>query len=213
MDSMQSGLRRRRLGMAFVVSVGLGLAGCGGGDLDPLDLVDGDSDGGGSSGGEGLPLHEAFLALQTGMSTFDVEDQMPGSAPEGTASQVMRWETDAETVEVRFIGSTIFEADWTERSTGSTEHRSFIVGSGGSGSPQTLYDTYVALRSGMTKSEVVALAPVVPSQGSDTEQVLWVLGEEALGVMFNGVSNSSVISFAQWGLSIAAGGQTESRSF
>ena len=128
-------------------------------------------------------------------------------------SQVMRWETDAETVEVRFIGSTIFEADWTERSTGRTEHRSFIVGSGGSGSPQTLYDTYVALRSGMTKSEVVALAPVVPSQGSDTEQVLWVLGEEALGVMFNGASNSSAISFAQWGLSIAAGGQTESRSF
>jgi hypothetical protein len=76
-----------------------------------------------------------------------------------------------------------------------------------------LYDVYQALRSGMTKAEVIRITPVAPFQGADTEQVLWVKDEEALGVRFNGTAESSVIVFAQWGLSVAAGGRTESRSF
>ncbi|MEZ5702361.1 MAG: hypothetical protein R3E42_11105 [Burkholderiaceae bacterium] len=88
-------------------------------------------------------------------------------------------------------------------------------GGGGSSSPSidTLHDAYVALASGMTKAQVIALVPVDPSQGARTSQVLWVKGEEALGVRFNGSSDTSTIVFAQWGLSIPAGGKTESRRF
>ena len=77
----------------------------------------------------------------------------------------------------------------------------------------TLYDAYLALQSGMTKAQVIALVPVSPSQGADTNQVLWVKGEEALGVEFKGSGNTNAVVFAQWGLSIAAGGRTESRRF
>lgn len=213
MVSMQSGVRRRRLGMALLVSAGLGLTGCGGGGLDPLGVVDDESDDADSGGA--LPLYDAFVSLEAGMDTGGVEERVPGTGAKSANGSVWRWETDAEILVVKFVGVTISEADWTNRSTGRTEHRSFLGGSGGSGdgSPQTLYETYVALRSGMTKSDVAALAPVGPSQGYNTDQVLWVLGEEALGVKFNGSTNSSVITFAQWGLSIAAGGRNESRNF
>ncbi len=86
-------------------------------------------------------------------------------------------------------------------------------GNGGSGSPGTLYEAFKGLRSGMTKSQVIAYVPVRPSQGADTNQVLWVKGEEALGVKFNGSSSGSIITFAQWGLSIEAGGRDETRNF
>jgi hypothetical protein len=86
-------------------------------------------------------------------------------------------------------------------------------GGGGGPSIDTLHDAYVALSSGMTKAQVIALVPVDPSQGASTSQVLWVKGEEALGVRFNGSSDTSTIVFAQWGLSIPAGGRTESRRF
>ncbi len=77
----------------------------------------------------------------------------------------------------------------------------------------TLYDAYKSLRSGMTKSQVIALVPVSPSQGRDTSQVLWVDNEEALGVRFNGTSDSSVITYAEWGTDIPSGGRQESRNF
>lgn len=83
----------------------------------------------------------------------------------------------------------------------------------GGGSIQTLYDAFVALRSGMTRAQVIALVPVRPSQGADTYQVLWVDGNEALGVRFNGSSDGSTIVFAQWGLDIPSGGRQETRSF
>ena len=88
-------------------------------------------------------------------------------------------------------------------------------GSSGSGSGQdeTLYQAYLALRSGMTRAAVIAAVTVGPSQGASTDQVLWVKGEESLGVRFNGSTDASVITFAQWGLSVAAGGRNESRSF
>lgn len=87
-------------------------------------------------------------------------------------------------------------------------------GGGGGGSDiNTLYDAYKALTPGMTKAEVLNLVPFKPSQGESTRQVLWVEGQEALGVRFNGTSLTGVITFAQWGLSIPAGGQNESRNF
>ena len=87
-------------------------------------------------------------------------------------------------------------------------------GGGGGGSDiNTLHDAYKALAPGMTKAEVLDLVPFKPSQGASTSQVLWVDGQEALGVRFNGSSSTGVITFAQWGMSIPAGGQNESRSF
>lgn len=87
-------------------------------------------------------------------------------------------------------------------------------GGGGGGSDiKTLYDAYKALAPGMTKAEVLDLVPFKPSQGASTSQVLWMEGQEALGVRFNGSSSTGVITFAQWGMSIPAGGQNESRSF
>jgi hypothetical protein len=87
-------------------------------------------------------------------------------------------------------------------------------GGGGGGSDiNTLHDAYKALAPGMTKAEVLDLVPFKPSQGASTSQVLWVEGQEALGVRFNGSSSTGVITFAQWGMSIPAGGQNESRSF
>lgn len=87
-------------------------------------------------------------------------------------------------------------------------------GGGGGGSEiNTLHDAYKALAPGMTKAEVLDLVPFKPSQGASTSQVLWVEGQEALGVRFNGSSSTGVITFAQWGMSIPAGGQNESRSF
>ncbi len=87
-------------------------------------------------------------------------------------------------------------------------------GSGsGSGQDDTLYRAYLALRSGTTRAQVIAAVPVSPSQGANTDQVLWIKGEEALGVRFDGSSDNSVIVFAQWGLSAAAGGRNESRNF
>ncbi|MBT9553536.1 MAG: hypothetical protein IV088_22050 [Hydrogenophaga sp.] len=87
-------------------------------------------------------------------------------------------------------------------------------GGGGGGSDiNTLHDAYKALTPGMTKAEVLDLVPFKPSQGASTSQVLWVEGQEALGVRFNGTSSTGVITFAQWGLSIPAGGQNESRNF
>jgi hypothetical protein len=82
-----------------------------------------------------------------------------------------------------------------------------------SGQDGTLYQAYLALRSGMTRAQVIAAVPVSPSQGAYTDQVLWVKGDEALCVRFNGSSDASVITFAQWGLSISAGGRNESRDF
>lgn len=219
-----SGVSRRRVGLGGVLMFGLGLAGCGGGGLDPLGLGDdddsegsggGNEGGGGSAGGQ--PLYDAFLALRPDMRLSDVEKRVPGTASQGDNDNEWRWETSTETLVVRFIGNTISEAIWTDRTSDRTERRAYVFtgggGGSGSGAAQTLYDMYKALRPGMTKSQVVASAPVSPSQGIDTDQVLWVLGEEALGVKFNGTSNSSVITFAQWGLSIAAGGRNESRSF
>lgn len=86
-------------------------------------------------------------------------------------------------------------------------------GGGGGGKVKTLYDAYLALESGMTKQEVLRLVPFEPSQGENTSQVLWVEGEEALGVRFDGGSDVARITFAQWGLSIPAGGRNESRNF
>ncbi|MGS5088427.1 hypothetical protein ACVC7V_18250 [Hydrogenophaga sp. A37] len=87
-------------------------------------------------------------------------------------------------------------------------------GGGGGGSDiNTLHDAYKALTPGMTKAEVLDLVPFKPSQGASTSQVLWVEGQEALGVRFNGSSSTGVITFAQWGMSIPAGGQNESRNF
>lgn len=85
--------------------------------------------------------------------------------------------------------------------------------SSGSGRPKTLYDAYLALASGMSKAQVLALVPFNPSQGADTAEVLWVEADEALGVRFNGTSSGAAITFAQWGLSIASGGREESRNF
>lgn len=87
-------------------------------------------------------------------------------------------------------------------------------GGGGGGSDiNTLYDAYKALTPGMTKAEVLDLVPFKSSQGASTSQVLWVEGQEALGVRFNSSSSTGVITFAQWGMSIPAGGQNESRNF
>ncbi len=65
----------------------------------------------------------------------------------------------------------------------------------------------------MTRGEVIQRVPVAVSQGATTSQVLWIDGEEALGVRFNGSSDGSTITFAQWGLSIAAGSRNETRTF
>ena len=86
-------------------------------------------------------------------------------------------------------------------------------GGGGGSGINSLYDAYKALTPGMTKAEVLDLVPFKPSQGASTSQVLWVEGQEALGVRFNGTSSTGVITFAQWGKSIPAGGQNESRNF
>lgn len=207
---------RRRMAGLLVGLTGLALAGCGGGDeLDPLGLID-DSDSGNNynntDSGGAWPLHDAFVKLVNGMTESTVRKKVPGTPTKDASTGKLRWETSAEILEIKFVGSIIDSAVWTDRATGRTEKRTFGIGAG-SGSPGTLYEAFKGLRSGMTKSQVIAYVPVRPSQGADTNQVLWVKGEEALGVKFNGSSNGSIITFAQWGLSIEAGGRDETRNF
>jgi hypothetical protein len=170
MNAKQGGVSRRRLGLWWLASSGLLFAGCGGGGLDPLDVVN-EIDNGSS---DADPLKDC-----NSDQVIDVKDDCNGDGKlDDSDKQCCR---------------------------GST--------SSGSGQDGTLYQAYLALRSGMTRAQVIAAVPVSPSQGASTDQVLWVKGDEALGVKFNGSADASVITFAQWGLSIAAGGRNESRNF
>jgi hypothetical protein len=170
MGSMKDGVSRRRLGVWWLASAGLMVTGCGGGGLDPLDVVDDPGDNG-----------------------TDVDPQKDCN--------------DDRVIDLKDDCNNDGKLD-------DSDKQCCRGGSGsGSGQDGTLYQAYLALRSGMTRAEVIAAVPVSPSQGASTDQVLWVKGDEALGVKFNGSTDASVITFAQWGLSIAAGGRNESRNF
>jgi len=192
----QWGLSRRELGLGLAGAMGLVLAGCGGGDDD-----------------DGQPLYTAFNGLRGGMTREDVQT-LVGTAPvAGTSSQLMRWESETEILEVRFSGTLIASARWTDRVTGKTYLRTFSGGSRATGGTGSLYQAFLALRPGMTKAAVIGMVPVRVSQGGATSQVLWIDGQESLGVRFNGSGDGSVITFAQWGLSIPAGNRDETRTF
>ena len=191
------GLGRRELGLGLAAAMGLVLAGCGGGDDDDKQ-----------------PLYTAFNNLRAGMTREDVQRLVGGTPVSGTSSQVLRWESATEVLEVQFSGGLISIARWTDRLTGKTFVRTFgFSGTGGSGSTGSLYEAFKALRPGMTKSEVIRMVPVTVSQGASSSQVLWIDGEEALGVRFNGSGDGATLTFAQWGLSIPAGSRNETRTF
>lgn len=187
---------RRQFGIGLVAGVGLVLAGCGGGD-------DGDDQ----------PLYAAFNDLRAGMTKDDVQRRVDQAPLSGTSASVLRWETDAEILEVTFSGNLIATARWTDRKTGQSFLRTFRFAGNGGGGTGTLYQAFLALRPGMTRADVIQRVPVNVSQGASTSQVLWIDGEEALGVRFNGSSDGATVTFAQWGLSIAAGSRNETRTF
>ena len=193
---LSSALTRRQLGLGLLSGIGLALAGCGGGD-------DGDDQ----------PLYAAFNDLRAGMTREDVQRLVNRTPLSGTSASVLRWETDTEILEVTFSGDRIATARWTDRTTGRSYLRTFRFAGNGGGGTGTLYQAFLALRPGMTRSEVIQRVPVAVSQGATTSQVLWIDGEEALGVRFNGSSDGSTITFAQWGLSIAAGSRNDTRTF
>jgi uncharacterized lipoprotein YmbA len=192
----RSAWTRRQLGLGLLSGIGLVLAGCGGGD-------DGDDQ----------PLYAAFNDLRAGMTKEDVQRRVNLAPLSGTSSSVLRWETDTEILEVTFSGNLISMARWTDRNTGQSFLRTFRFAGNGGGGTGTLYEAFLALRPGMTRADVIRRVPVDVSQGASSSQVLWVDGEEALGVRFNGSSDGSTITFAQWGLSIAAGSRNETRTF
>ena len=189
-------LSRRQLGLGLLSGLGLALTGCGGGD-------DGDDQ----------PLSAAFNDLRAGMTRDDVQRLVNRAPVSGTSASVLRWETDTDILEVTFSGDRIATARWTDRTTGRSYLRTFRFAGNGGGGTGTLYQAFLALRPGMTRGEVIQRVPVAVSQGGTTSQVLWIDGEEALGVRFNGSSDGSTITFAQWGLSIAAGSRNETRTF
>lgn len=193
---------RRTAAWAMLVASTAMLWGCGGSD-------------GGSDDDAGQPLYRAFNDLRAGMSPEQVQ-RVVGLTPSGSnTANPLVWETERERLEVTFQRGVIVSARWTDRQNGRTFLRTFRVSGNGGGSvqPGTLYEAYLALRPGMTRAEVIRMVPVPVSQGANTSQVLWVQGQEALGVRFNGSTDASVITFAQWGLSLSAGGRDESRSF
>lgn len=192
----QATLGRRQLGLGVLCAIGLGLTGCGGGD-------DGDDQ----------PLYAAFNDLRAGMTRDDVQRRVDQTPLSGTSASVLRWESDTEMLEVTFSGSLISTARWTDRKTGQSFLRTFRFAGNGGGGTGSLYQAFLALRPGMTRADVIQRVPVDVSQGASTSQVLWIDGEEALGVRFNGSSDGSTITFAQWGLSIAAGSRNETRTF
>ena len=171
MGDLSAGLSRRRLGGWWMASAGLALVGCGGGDLDPLGVID------------------------------DASDE----------------DVDPDQRDCNLDGKVDLKDDCSNDGKVDDKDKGCCLGRGdessGSGSPRTLYDAYLALASGMSKAQVLALVPFRPSQGADTAEVLWVEADEALGVRFNGTASGATITFAQWGLSIAAGGRQESRNF
>ena len=202
-DFDQTGVRPNRRAATWVLLAAASgvLWGCGG------------SDGGDDDGGQ--PLYRAFNDLRAGMTPEQVR-RVVGLEPSGNAAaNPLVWETDKERLEVTFQRGVIVSARWTDRQSGRSYLRTFRLSGNGGGStaPGTLYEAYLALRPGMTRAEVIRLVPVAVSQGATTSQVLWVQGQEALGVRFNGSTDASVITFAQWGLSISAGGREESRTF
>lgn len=188
-------LTRRRLGLGLLSGAGLVLAGCGGGDDDEPSLLD------------------AFNDLRAGMSRDDVQRVVNRTPLTGASASVLRWETETERLEVVFSGDRIATARWTDRTTGRSYLRTFGFSGNGGGRTGTLYEAFLSLRPGMTRAEVIRRVPVAVSQGGSTSQVLWIDGEEALGVRFNGSSDGATITFAQWGLSISAGSRTETRTF
>lgn len=192
----QATLGRRQLGLGVLSALGLGLTGCGGGD-------DGDDQ----------PLYAAFNDLRAGMTRDDVQSRVDQTPLSGTSASVLRWESDTEMLEVTFSGALISTARWTDRKTGQSFLRTFRFAGNGGGGTGSLYQAFLALRPGMTRADVIQRVPVDVSQGATTSQVLWIDGEEALGVRFNGSSDGATITFAQWGLSIAAGSRNETRTF
>lgn len=192
---------RRTATWALLVATTATLWGCGG------------SDGGDDDGGQ--PLFRAFNDLRAGMTPDQVRRLVPLDPAGNPAANPIVWETERERLEVTFQRGVIVSARWTDRQNGRSYQRTFRFSGNGAGSaqPGTLYEAYLALRPGMTRAEVIRLVPVAVSQGANTNQVLWVQGQEALGVQFNGSTDASVITFAQWGLSISAGSRTETRTF
>jgi hypothetical protein len=198
MNSNMPRLGRRDLGIGLLAAVGLVVAGCGGG-------------GGNDDGGQ--LLYSAFNRLTGNMREADVKKLVDGSPAETDAPRSLEWTSEKDRLEVRFSGGYVSSATWTDLVTGQRLVRNFKGGSiGGAGDTGSLYQSYLALRPGMTKSEVIAMVRVAVSQGAGSSQVLWIDGEEALGVRFNGTANSSTVTFAQWGLSIAAGSRSETRT-
>jgi uncharacterized lipoprotein YmbA len=191
---------RRQMTLALLGATSALLWGCGGSDGDEEDT--------------GQPLYQAFNDLRGGMSPEQVRRTVPLDPVSSPSANPLVWETARERLEVSFQGGVIVSARWTDRQTGRTYLRTFrVTGGGAGGRPGTLYDAYLALRPGMTRAQVVRLVPVAVSQGGSTSQLLWVEGVEALGVRFDGSTDGSTITFAQWGLSIPAGGRDESRTF
>lgn len=188
---------RRALGAGMAAALALMAVGCGGGG--------GDDEG-------GLPLYSAFNQLKGTMTQANVKRLVDGD-PVATSATQLVWETEAERLEVNFSNGYVSSATWTDRATGQRLMRTFKNGGiAGAGNTGSLYESYLALRSGMSKSEVIRMVRVAVSQGEGTSQVLWIDGQEALGVRFNGSANTSTVTFAQWGLSIAAGSRTETRT-
>jgi hypothetical protein len=194
-DSTGYALGRRELGMGLLAALGLMVVGCGGGDDD-----------------DGQPLYSAFNALRLTMDEADVRDLIDGDPVESSSSSLV-WESEIERLEVNLSGGYVFSATWTDLVTGQRLERTFRGGGlSGAGNSGSLYDAYQALRPGMSKADVIDMVRVDVSQGASSSQVLWIDGEEALGVRFNGSSDSSTVTFAQWGLSIAAGSRSETRT-
>lgn len=194
-DAKFSMLSRRQLGLGLVAAAGLVVVGCGGGGDDKADS-----------------LLDAFNALRGSMKEDDVTDLLEDSPTATDSPRTLRWENDSERLEVVFLGGYVSRATWTDLDTGRSEVRNFS-GGGVNGDTGSLYESFLALRSGMTRAQVIRMVRVDVSQGATTSQVLWIDGQEAMGVRFNGSSDSSTITFAQWGLSIPAGNRNETRTF
>ena len=171
MKRSKGGVSRRRIGLWWLASTGLMVAGCGGGGLDPLDVLDSTD-----PAGNGIDPREDCNSD----GLIDLKDDCNGDG-----------KLDDHDEQCCRGGTPVTDT----------------------GEDGTLYRAYLALRSGMTRAQVIAMVPVRPSQGASTSQVLWIKDDEALGVRFDGSTDASVITFAQWGLSIPAGDRNESRNF